>query len=79
MIAHCDPSVPNWLDTAGHARGTLALRFLLAEAAPEVETHVVPLTEVRRHLPPDTPAVDPDERTRSLERRRRAVWRRFRR
>jgi len=79
VIAHRDPGVPNWLDTAGHARGTLAVRFLLAETAPEVVTRVVPLSEVRGQLPPDTPAIAPGERVRSLERRRRAVRRRFRR
>ena len=36
MIAHEDPGVPNWLDPAGNRRGTLAVRFLNAEAVPAV-------------------------------------------
>jgi hypothetical protein len=79
VIAHRDPGVANWLDTAGHERGTLALRFLLAAEAPAVEARVVPWSRVRDALPPDTATVDPDERARRLARRRRAVWRRFRR
>ncbi len=34
VVAHRDPGVPNWLDTGGRTRGTLFLRFLLAESAP---------------------------------------------
>jgi hypothetical protein len=77
VIAHSDPGVPNWLDCAGHARGSLAVRFLLAEAAPEVEVRAVRLAELRRHLPPETPAVDADARAGALARRQRAVARRY--
>jgi hypothetical protein len=78
VIAHADPAVPNWLDPAGHRRGTLAARFLLADAAPKPALRVVPLARVRDELPPDTPRVDPAARAASLARRRRAVLRRFR-
>jgi hypothetical protein len=79
VIAHEDPGVPNWLDTAGHARGTFTARFLLAESSPEVSFRVVKLAQLRHELPADTPAVTPAERAASLERRRHAVWRRYRR
>jgi len=79
VIAHTDPGVPNWLDTAGHTQGTIAPRFLLAEAAPVPELRVVPLAKLRDALPPDTPSVTQEQRADALERRRHAVLRRYRR
>lgn len=79
VIAHDDPGVSNWVDTTGHTRGTLAIRFLLADAAPEVACHAVKLADLPSALPPDTPRVDPATRAQILERRQRAVWRRYRR
>ncbi len=78
VIAHEDPGVPNWLDTAGHERGTLIARFVMAEEAPEVRAHTVKRSELGAALPATTPRVSPGERDASLARRRRAVWRRFR-
>jgi len=77
-VAHDDPGVPNWLDPAGHARGTLAVRFLLAAEAPAVSLRAVPRAQLREALPPETPTVDPAARAAALERRRRAVARRYR-
>jgi hypothetical protein len=34
VIAHRDPGVANWLDTEGHARGTIFWRFLLPDEDP---------------------------------------------
>jgi hypothetical protein len=78
VIAHEDPGVPNWLDTAGHERGTLIARFVMAERAPDVRSRVVKLEELAGALPTSTPSISPGERDASLARRRRAVWRRFR-
>jgi hypothetical protein len=79
VIAHADPGVPNWIDTAGHRQGTIAARFLLADAAPVPTLRVVKPADLRSELPPDTPRVDAASRAEILERRRRAVWRRYRR
>lgn len=79
VIAHEDPGVPNWLDTAGHERGTLIARFLRPEGRLEPTTRVVPLAEVRGAIPDGTRAVSPDERRDALARRRAAVWARYRR
>jgi hypothetical protein len=79
VIAHEDPGVPNWLDPAGHTEGSLVIRFLLAETAPQPTVHTVELANVRSELPADTPRVDPATRAAILQRRRRAVWRRYRR
>jgi len=78
VIAHEDPGVPNWLDTAGHERGTLIARFVMAEAAPAIHSRSVKLAALREELPAETPRLTPAEREASLARRRRAVWRRFR-
>ena len=40
VVARRDPGHPNWLDTAGHARGGLALRWVGAEVEPEVHCRV---------------------------------------
>lgn len=79
VIAHEDPGVPNWLDTTGHRRGTIAVRFLLAESAPQPKLRRVPLERLRAELPDGTPHIDPATRASILARRRRAVWRRYRR
>jgi hypothetical protein len=78
VIAHDDPGVPNWLDAAGHERGTLIARFVMAEAAPAIRARTVKLAELRETLPSDTARVSPAEREAALAARRRAVWRRFR-
>ena len=49
VIAHRDPGVPNWLDTEGHAEGTMFWRFLLPEAKPEKpRCRVVPVGSLAR-------------------------------
>ena len=51
VIAQVDPGVPNWLDPTGYPRGTLALRFLLADEAPKVELERLPLAQLAAKLP----------------------------
>ena len=47
VIAGQDPGVPNWLDTAGHRRGGLALRWVGASGeVPSPKTRLVPLSEL---------------------------------
>jgi hypothetical protein len=41
VVAHSDPGHPNWIDTAGHARGTMGLRWVKAAAHPQPVTRVV--------------------------------------
>jgi hypothetical protein len=48
VVAHVDPGHPNWLDTAGHARGTIGVRWVgpnVREVVPEARK--VPLAEAR--------------------------------
>lgn len=79
VLAHRDPGVHNWIDLMGHAEGLQTIRYLLSETGPEPATRLVKLDEVLRHLPHGTPAIDAAARAETLRRRRRAVWRRFRR
>ena len=79
VIAHRDPGVPNWLDTTGYTEGSLAVRFLLAEAPPKPSLRAVPFAALHDELPAGTRRVTPAERAATLLARRRAVWRRFRR
>ena len=46
VIAHSDPGVPNWVDTAGHLRGTMGLRWIKAAAHPRPRTRVVKQREI---------------------------------
>ncbi len=40
-IAHADPGIKNWIETAGHRRGTMCLRWVGAEEHPQPTTRVV--------------------------------------
>jgi hypothetical protein len=47
VVAHADPGVDNWIETAGHAQGTMCFRWIRAEAHPQPRTRVVELSELR--------------------------------
>ncbi len=46
-VAREDPGHPNWISTAGHARGTMCLRWVLASEHPEPRCRVVHRNELR--------------------------------
>jgi ribosomal protein S16 len=77
VIAHEDPGVPNWLDTEGNERGTLAVRFLFADRTPKPTLRRLKLADLRDALPPDTPRLTQDERSAVIARRNRALQRRY--
>jgi hypothetical protein len=70
VIAHSDPGVPNWLDTAGFNRGTAIGRWYGCSEHPTPTLRRVPLARLREHLPADTPVISFDERAASLRARR---------
>ena len=77
VIALDDPGVPNWLDTGGNREGAIMLRWTEASSGPAPTLRVVPASELRAHLPSETPVVTPQAREEQLRARRRAVqWRR---
>ena len=77
VIALRDPGVPNWLDPAGLPLGSAVLRFYKADEVVAPGVTRVPLAALRRHLPPDTPAVTPAQRRTQLDARRAASLRRY--
>ena len=46
VVAHEDPGLPNWIDTAGHMSGTMCFRWVRAESHPEPGTRVLKLDEL---------------------------------
>lgn len=78
VVSAQDPGVPNWLDTGGFHEGTIYGRWFACDSAPMATLKRVKLSEVRKHLPADTPVVTPEERDQELLRRVRAAQRRRR-
>jgi len=76
LSAH-DPGVVNWMDTSGFSQGFAQWRWYLSDRFPVPEVRVVPIGEVRAHLPAGTPTVSPEERQEQLQQRRRQIARRF--
>jgi hypothetical protein len=71
--------VPNWLDKADFPWGILQARFYHPSDFPEPTVTKVPVADVRKHLPADTPVVSADDRQEQLRRRRegaqmRTIW-----
>ena len=73
VIALEDPGVPNWLDPGGWSEGSVMLRWTEASSGPAPTLTSVPLAALRTALPPETPAVTPEERQAALRHRRRGV------
>ena len=48
VVAHRDPGHPNWIETAGHARGTMGLRIVKGREKPQVEQRVVAFDGIPR-------------------------------
>ncbi|MCY3812070.1 MAG: DUF1214 domain-containing protein [Gammaproteobacteria bacterium] len=46
VVAHEDPGLPNWIETAGHTSGTMCFRWVRAVDPPEPATQVVKLGEL---------------------------------
>jgi hypothetical protein len=70
VVCRQDPGVPNWLDTAGHAKGVIQVRWNECSSQPCPDARLVKLGELRGHLPSDTPTVSAAERDAVLRRRR---------
>ena len=48
VVAHTDPGLPNWLETAGHTSGTMCFRWIRAAEHPQPRTRVLKLSELVR-------------------------------
>lgn len=76
VVSPKDPGVPNWLDTAGHARGMIQGRWTECSDQPVPTVQKVKLAEVRKLLPGDTPHVTPQQRDAIIRQRRAAFQQR---
>ncbi len=79
VVSKQDPGVPNWLDKADFPWGILQARFYRANEYPEATVTRLPVAEVRKHVPAETPVVSPVERAAQLRIRRegaqlRRIW-----
>ena len=52
VVADDDPGVPNWIDTEHQPEGMLTYRSIGTRSRPTLEARVVPLAELREHVPP---------------------------
>ena len=77
VIAHQDPGVANWLDTAGHSVGPIILRCVRTETAPVPTMRRVAFSDIDREVPAATRRVTPAERRTTMDARRLAVSNRF--
>ncbi len=77
VIAHQDPGIANWLDTAGHSEGPVILRCVRTEMPMVPTTRVVPFADLASAIPASSKRVTPDERTAFMDARKLAVSRRF--
>ena len=46
VVAHRDPGVENWIDTAGHSQGTMCFRWIRADEHPQPRCRVVKLSDL---------------------------------
>ncbi len=77
VVAHRDPGVANWLDTVGHERGVVILRWIMVDDRPQPRTTKVPFADLDSILPSGTRRVGSSARAENLARRRDAVARRL--
>jgi Protein of unknown function (DUF1214) len=78
VISLTDPGVPNWLDPAGYTEGTIYGRWYDCDSSPTPTLKRVKLSELRNHLPMDTPSVSAAQRADELRVRVRACQKRRR-
>ncbi|MCB2046977.1 MAG: DUF1214 domain-containing protein [Novosphingobium sp.] len=77
VLSLSDPGVPNWLDPVEVGTGSVLLRWYKTDGTATPTVEKVALTDLRKHLPADTPTVSPAERSEQLKARARASLRRF--
>lgn len=76
VVASKDPGVPNWIDTAGYPQGLVQGRWFGCDAAPVPNARKLPLSQVRKALPADTPIIAPAQRESAIRERRAALQQR---
>lgn len=77
VVAHEDPGVPNWLDTAGFVEGMMGRRWIFAETLPEVELTLVPHDVLFARLPAGVKRITAAGRQAQIAARRHGIYNRF--
>jgi hypothetical protein len=77
VVAHRDPGVPNWLDTIGHERGVMIIRWVMVSHRPQPALRLVPFSAVWPSVHRQTRRVSAQERAETISRRRDAVAKRL--
>ena len=47
IVAHRDPGLPNWINTTGHASGTMCFRWIRAKQHPQPNARVLSFTQLK--------------------------------
>lgn len=47
IVAHEDPGLPNWIETAGHHYGTMCFRWVRAKDNPQPQTRLIKLDSLK--------------------------------
>jgi hypothetical protein len=76
VIAHRDPGVANWLDTAGYEEGMIQYRWVWSRSNPHPTLRRVRFDEIAAALPAGTVRITPEERRREIAARQAHVARR---
>ena len=81
VISHKDPGVQNWLDTEGHRRGLIFMRWQgLKEDLPDSQqprARLVDFDRLREELPADVAGFSAEQRSNQIRQRRANVHQRF--
>ena len=82
VISHRDPGIQNWLDTEGHLRGLIVMRWQgLPGELPEAQqptAQLVDFSRLREELPEDVALFSPEQRREQIRQRRANVHERNR-
>ena len=73
VVSAQDPGITNWLDNAGYQHGGIFGRFKDCPGNPQSHSKKIKVTDLRLHLPRNTPSVTAEQRDATLRARRRAL------
>lgn len=76
IIAHQDPGVANWLDTAGHTEGIIQYRWIWTETNPQPTARIIKFDEIDTAVPADTARISAVARREMIRTRQEHVARR---
>ena len=77
IVSASDPGLANWLDTGGIPEGTITYRYNGAKSHANPSTRLIRLDELDQYVPANSERSTPAQRSAEIERRRRALSRRF--